>query len=259
MPSYLDSLVDSTRARVARAKDEVPEEELRRRAHEAAEPRDFRAALERDGFSIVAEIKRASPTRGDLNRDLDAGAAARVFADAGAAALSVLTEPDHFAGSLEDLRAATRSGVPVLRKDFIVDPWQIPESRAAGADAVLLIVRALRDSELASLLAATRAHGMDALVEVHDADELERALAVGAGLIGVNHRDLETFEIHPGRTAELADRVPSRCVLVALSGVSSRREVEELEAAGARAALVGESLVTAPDPGAKLRELLGAP
>src|SRR5918997_7136073 len=146
------------------------------------------------------------------------------------------------------MHAALEAGVPVLRKDFVVDPWQVMESRAAGADAILLIVRVVGEG-LAELLSASRALGMDALVEVHHEDELEDALGAGATLIGVNHRDLTTFEVDPERTAKLAPLVPHECTVVALSGVSTRAEVEELEAAGASAVLVGESLVTSADPG----------
>ncbi|HYP22593.1 MAG TPA: indole-3-glycerol-phosphate synthase, partial [Actinomycetota bacterium] len=193
--------------------------------------------------------------KGPLDLDLDAARLAKTYADAGASAISVLTEPDGFKGSLEDMEAALGAGVPVLRKDFVVDPWQVMESRAAGADAILLIVRVVGDG-LGPLLSAARSLGMDALVEVHHEHELDDALAAGATLIGVNHRDLTTFEVDPERTAKLAPRMPAECTVVALSGVSTRAEVEQLEAAGAAAVLIGESLVTAADPGAKIRELL---
>jgi indole-3-glycerol phosphate synthase len=157
---------------------------------------------------------------------------------------------------MEDLAAARGPGLPVLRKDFLLEEFQMFESRALGADAVLVIVRILKDG-LDRLVATARALGMDALVEVHDERDLDRALDAGASLIGVNHRDLETFEVDPERTAKLAPRVPEGCTVVALSGVGSRAEVEELAGAGASAVLVGESLVTASDPVAKLRELLG--
>jgi indole-3-glycerol phosphate synthase len=206
--------------------------------------------------SVIAEIKRATPRAGALDLDLDAGRLAAAYADGGAVAISVLTEPDHFKGSIEDLQAARTAGLPVLRKDFVIDDLQVLESRAAGADAVLIIVRILGD-ELAGLVAATQSLGMDALVEVHDEAELERALEAGATLVGVNHRDLETFEVDPDRTAKLAPLLPEGTTLVGLSGVSTRAEVEALGRAGAAAVLVGESLVTAPDPAAKLRALTG--
>jgi indole-3-glycerol phosphate synthase len=258
--SYLLEMLSAARARVAEARTKVTEAALEQRIASLDAPRGFTDALRRaDGVAIIAEVKRASPARGALRVDLDAARLAREYAAGGAAAISVLTAPEGFEGSLEDLQAAGEARLPLLRKDFVVDEWQVMESRAAGADALLLIVRALDDAALERLLRMTRALGMDALVEVHDDDELERATAAGAELIGVNHRDLETFEVDPERTAKLAPRIPPACVLVALSGVSRRAEVAELAAAGARAVLVGESLVTAADPARKLRELRGAP
>lgn len=255
--SFLDDLVAGARARAEAGKQTVTDDVLEQRLASMAPARSLEAALRGPGTSLIAEIKRASPLKGPLDLDLDAARLARTYADAGASALSVLTEPDGFKGSIEDMEAALGAGVPVLRKDFVVDPWQVMESRAAGADAILLIVRVV-GSDLETLLSAARSLAMDALVEVHHEHELEDALGAGATLIGVNHRDLTTFEVDPERTAKLAPRIPDQCTLVALSGVSTRREVEELEAAGAAAVLVGEALVTAPDPGAKVRELLGA-
>ena len=255
-PSFLDDLVAGAHARAAAGKAAVTDDVLEQRLASASPARSLEAALGAPGTSLIAEIKRASPLKGALDLDLDAARLARTYAEAGASAISVLTEPDAFKGSLDDLEAALGAGVPVLRKDFVVDPWQVWESRAAGADAVLLIVRVV-GRDLEALLAAARSLGMDALVEVHHEHELDDALGAGATLIGVNHRDLATFEVDPERTAKLAPLVPQECTVVALSGVSTRREVEELEAAGAAAILVGEALVTAPDPAAKVRELLG--
>jgi indole-3-glycerol phosphate synthase len=254
--TYLPQLVVSTRARVAELRRSVTEAALEQRIASVEPPRGLAAALRGPGVSVIAEIKRATPRTGPLDLDLDAGKQAAAYARGGAAAISVLTEPEHFRGSIEDLQAARTAGLPVLRKDFVVDELQVLESRAEGADAVLVIVRILED-ELARLIAAVVALGMDALVEVHDETELERALAAGATLVGVNHRDLETFEVDPDRTAKLASLVPDDVALVALSGVSTRAEVEALGRAGAAAVLVGESLVTARDPVAKLRELTG--
>jgi indole-3-glycerol phosphate synthase len=254
--SYLNELLASTRARIAEARSKVSDDVLEQRIAAVEAPRGFRRALEGTETAIIAEIKRASPSKGVLAADLDAAATARAYVAGGAAALSVLTEPSRFLGSLDDLRAAATAGVPVLRKDFILDPFQIHETRAEGADAILLIVRAL-GSELDTLLGATRSLRMDALVEVYNEPDLERALAAGADLIGVNHRDLETFEVDPERTAKLAALVPEGVLLVGLSGVSTRADVEALREAGAHAVLVGESLVTAPDPSAKLRALRG--
>lgn len=254
--SYLEGLLASTRARVEEGKAKVSAAALEQRIAAAAPPRGLAQALSGDGMAIIAEIKRRSPARGPLNLDLNAGDLARSYARGGAAAISVLTEPTSFRGSNEDLEAATEAGLPVLRKDFIVDEWQVLESRALGADAVLLIVRAVGE-DLERLLGAARALGMDALVEVHTDDDVERALAAGSDVVGINHRDLESFEVDPERTAKLTPRLAGDRVVVALSGVSTVAEIDELSAAGADAVLVGEALVTAPDPAAKLRELLG--
>ena len=255
--SYLEELLASTRTRVEDARTKFTEDAFEQRMAAVARPRGFRAALAGDEIAVIAEIKRASPSQGPLGEGLDAAALARAYADGGAAAISVLTEPDRFDGSIEDLQAAIPAGLPVLRKDFILDPFQIHEARAFGADAVLLIVRAV-GADLDTLIKATAALGMDALVEVFDEADLERAVDVGAELIGINHRDLETFEVDPERTAKLAPRIPDGAVIVGLSGVSTRADVEALASAGAHAVLVGEALVTASDPAAKLRELRGA-
>jgi indole-3-glycerol phosphate synthase len=256
--SYLTDILASTRARVDGARTTLSEVALEQRIASVEPPRGFASALGGTAVSVIAEIKRATPRAGPLDLDLDAARLASAYAEGGAAAISVLTEPDHFKGSLEDLHAARSAGLPVLRKDFIVDELQVSESRAEGADAVLVIVRILGD-ELGRLVASVQALGMDALVEVHDEAELDRALDAGATLIGVNHRDLETFEVDPERTAKLAPLLPDGVTLVALSGVSTRADVEALGRAGAAAVLVGESLVSAPDPAAKLRELTGRP
>jgi indole-3-glycerol phosphate synthase len=255
--SFLDDLLASTRARVLETKKKLSEEALEQRVASSPPPKGFAHALLGEGLSVIAEIKRASPLKGALNLDLDAAPLARAYAEGGAAAISVLTEPERFKGSIEDMQAAKGAGLPVLRKDFILEPFQVLESRASGADAVLLIVRALGD-DLAALASSCSALGMDALVEVHDENELEHALEAGATQIGVNHRDLATFEVDPDRTRKLAPLVPDGVTLVALSGVSRREEMVELSDAGADAVLVGETLVTAADPVAKLRELLGA-
>jgi indole-3-glycerol phosphate synthase len=254
--SFLDELLSSTRARVEETKVRVTEDALEQRISSIPAPRGFGDALKGEEVSIIAEIKRATPSKGRLNLDLDAAKAAEAYARGGASALSVLTEPDYFKGSLEDLEIAASAGIPVLRKDFIIDPVQILEARAAGADAVLLIVRIV-GSELAELVSQVKSLGMDPLVEVYDENDIERAVAAGAGLIGVNHRDLETFEVDPERTLKLAALVGDAATLIALSGVSERSEVEELARAGASAVLVGEALTRAGDPVAKLQELLG--
>jgi indole-3-glycerol phosphate synthase len=222
----------------------------------------FRDALTAGStVALIAEVKRRSPSAGSIAEVAGAGGArdaAMRYEAAGAAAVSVLTDADHFGGSLGDLSAVTEAvAVPVLRKDFIIDELQILEARAAGASAVLLIVRILDDTRLAELLGATRVQGLTALVEVHDEAELDRALDAGADTIGVNNRDLTTFETDPGTTLRLAPRVPPECVLVAESGIRTVADVEAVAAAGAHAVLVGESLMRAPEPIALARSLAG--
>ena len=259
--SYLSKLLDSTRARVAEGKRVVSGDVLEQRLAAIAEPRDLVSSLagpaERGSVAVIGEIKRASPSKGVFDANLSAGETASAYARGGAAAISVLTEPEYFRGSLDDITAASRAGLPVLRKDFILESWQVLESRAAGADALLLIVRALGRGELGALLAAARALGMEALVECHTEDELRQALDVGARVVGVNHRDLETFEVDDSLTERLAPLVPEDVILVGLSGVATRSDVDALVRAGAGAVLVGEALVRSGDPEAKMRELAG--
>lgn len=254
--SYLADLLSATRVRVEETRAKVTEDALEQRLSAVEPVRSLKAALTGPEMAVVAEIKRASPSKGDLREDLDVYSLARSYAEGGAAAISVLTEPSGFKGSMDDLKAALTAGPPVLRKDFLLDPFQILESRAEGADAILLIVRTL-GAELGRMLAATGTLGLEALVEVFDEADLERALDAGAEVIGINHRDLETFEVDPERTSKLAPQIPDGVVIVSLSGVESRADVEQLAAAGAHAVLVGESLVTSGDPVAKLRELRG--
>jgi indole-3-glycerol phosphate synthase len=221
--------------------------------------RDFRGALAADGTSLIAEIKRASPSKGDLDPTLDPTTTARAYERGGARALSVLTEPEFFKGAPEDLVSArSATSLPVLWKDFVIDPVQVAHARSVGADAVLLIVRILSDEMLNTLLAEIGGRSMCALVEVFDERDLERALAAGADVVGVNHRDLETFEEDTTATKRLRPLVPDGVVLVAESGISMRADVDELEAIGVDAILVGEALIRAGDPAAKIRELIGA-
>lgn len=254
--SLMSRIVDATKGRVEDLRSSDVAANLRTTAEDQLAPRGFEASLRAEEVTVIAEIKRRSPLKGELAPDLDALTIATEYARGGAAAISVLTEPDFFAGSLEDLAAVGPVGVPLLRKDFILDPLQVVEARALGADAVLLIVRVVGD-DLAMLLEEARSWGMDALVEVYDDRDVEIALTADATLIGVNNRDLETFEVDPERTGKLASTIPENVTIAALSGVSTRAEVEAHAAAGARAVLVGESLVTASDPAAKLRELRG--
>ncbi len=223
--------------------------------------RPFTAALARPGRAIIAEMKRASPSRGLLRRDYDPAALAAAYHRAGARALSVLTDEPFFGGSLAHLAAARAAApLPVLRKDFILDEFQVLESAAAGADAVLLIVAALPadggDAALRRLLECSASWNMDALVEVHEEAELDRALTAGARLIGVNNRDLRTFDVNVGTSLRLAPKIKD-AVAVSESGLQSAEDLARLEAAGYRAFLIGEHLVTADDPGAALEALLG--
>jgi indole-3-glycerol phosphate synthase len=218
--------------------------------------RSFSNALRQPGLSVIAEFKRRSPSGGDIRPGASPGEIARTYAAAGAAALSVLTDEKYFGGCNADLvQARSACGLPVLRKDFVVDPLQIAEARAMGADAVLLIVRALSDAELASMINLTHQLGMDALVETHSAQEVERAVTAGARVVGVNNRDLDTLITDVTLAPRLRSMVPKECVFVAESGVSTPQHVATLEDAGVDAVLIGEALLRAPDPGAQLREL----
>ena len=233
--------------------------DVKHAAGSAGPSRDFRGALVRPGLALIAEIKRASPSAGLIAPGADRLAIARAYEAGGAAAVSVLTEPDHFGGSLEDLRAVRASiTLPVLRKDFIAHPLQVWEARAAGADAVLLIVAALEQRDLVALLDLAETTGMAALVEAHTAPEMARAVDAGARIVGINTRDLATLHVDPRKVAELRDRVPDGVTTVGESGIRTRADVEAMDAAGVDAVLVGETLMRADDPAAKIRELLGA-
>lgn len=235
--------------------------ELRAQADDAPPARDFRGALGGHArVRVIAEVKRRSPGAGVIRAGLEPAGLATTYAASGAAALSVLTDEPWFGGSLDDLRAA-RSAVPIpaLRKDFTLDPVQIDEARAAGADAVLLIVRILNDAALADLHGHALERGLAALVEVHDAAELERAVACGARIIGINNRDLATFRTDLAVTEGLLDRLPPGTVVVSESGIRDGDDVRRLGEAGVDAVLVGESILRAPDPGAHVATLAGAP
>ncbi len=251
----LAKILERRRERVAAAKSSTPAAELRARSVDLPPARDFTGALRRArGLALVAEIKRASPARGPIALALDPAERARTYAAAGADCLSILTEPDFFRGSLDDLRAGREAcTLPVLRKDFTVDAWQIWEARAAGADAVLLIAAALPGGMLDDLRGVAREAGVAALVEVHDEAELERA--GDAELVGVNNRDLRTLEVRLDTMARLLPRVRPGAVAIGESGCRRRADAEAARAAGARALLVGEALVTQADPAALVREL----
>ncbi|MEX2081511.1 MAG: indole-3-glycerol phosphate synthase TrpC [Dehalococcoidia bacterium] len=263
--TILDTIVARRREDVRAAKRAVPFHELRERVRGAPATIDFAARLRMSGaMGVIAEVKRASPSKGDIAPGIDAGEQAERYAAAGAAAISVLTEPTWFKGTLEDLSRARSavSGMPsrpaLLRKDFIIDEYQVVEGRAAGADSILLIVASLSDGELRGFMELSRAMGMEPLVEVNNASEMERAVSAGAAVVGVNNRDLRDFSVDLGTTDRLATMVPEGVLLVALSGISTRADVERFAAAGAGAVLVGEALMRAEDPGKLIRELIGA-
>lgn len=254
----LDEILATTRRRVEERKAARRVAELDCIAAKQQPPRDFVAALSGTGVSLIAEVKRASPSKGCLSLDLDAGATARTYQAAGAAAVSVLTEPEYFRGSLNDLEAVRAAvDLPVLQKDFILDVYQLWEARAGGADAVLLIAAALPMAELAKLLHATHQLAMTALVEVHDGAELERVLELDPRVIGINNRDLKDFRVTLETTFKLKSKIPRDRIVVSESGIHTREDVKMLEEAGVHAILVGESLVISADPAAKIRELLG--
>jgi indole-3-glycerol phosphate synthase len=266
--TYLDRILDHKREEVARQQLKTPLDQLRRRAEQVPPPRPFSAALRRpDRLALIAEIKQKSPSKGVLMPNFDPHKLARTYIENGADALSVLTDVRFFGGSLHYLKAIREleetldppAAVPLLRKDFLLEAYQVYEARAYGADALLLIVAALDDQRLRELLDLTEALGMEALVEVHDAAELERALAAGATTIGVNNRDLRTFEVDLAVTERLAAQLPlcDRPVLVSESGIRDSGDLDRLRAWHADAILVGEAIVTAPSIAAKVRELIG--
>jgi len=256
--TVLDRILERKREEVAELRRATGEAELRERAQAAGPTRGFANAL-RQGVRprVIAEFKRASPSRGPIRSGADAAEIARAYAASGATALSVLTDRDFFQGSLDDLRRARAAcALPVLRKDFTIDALQILEARAAGADAILLIVAALSDASLRELLACARETGVDALVEVHSADELERALSVDAELVGINNRDLHSFKTDVAVTRALLPRAAGRTV-ISESGLDSFAVLRALESEGVDGFLVGEALMRELDPGAALRRLRG--
>lgn len=274
MATLLDNIVAATRTRVAEAKRGADLRSLEQRA-ERHVPRGFRRGLEkahpvaenatrmvqpRGGIAVIAELKKASPSRGLIRAKFDPAELARELEAAGAAALSVLTDEEHFQGSLGNLQQASAAvRIPCLRKDFIIDEFQLIEARANSADAVLLIVAALTPAELKSLAASARRTGLDVLCEAHDADELQRALDAGCDLVGVNTRDLRTFKVDLETAFRMADKFPAGVVRVAESGIHSAEDIARLREAGYHAFLVGESLMRAEKPGEALRELMRVP
>jgi indole-3-glycerol phosphate synthase len=252
--SVLDQIVATTRAEVARRKRDVPLPP--RDAARGAGRSPFAAAIAAPGMRVIAEFKRRSPSAGAIRDGATVAEIVCAYDRGGAAALSVLTEGPHFDGSLDDLRAARAAcDLPILRKDFIVDGYQLHEAVTAGADAVLLIVASLEANELAGLHAQARTLGLDVLVEVHDRAELDAALAIGPELVGINNRDLRDFSVDVRRTFELMEAIPGDITVVSESGIGSAAQLRELEDAGVSAVLIGESLMRARDPEAALREL----
>jgi indole-3-glycerol phosphate synthase len=252
----LDELVGATREAVHRRKRERPLAEVEREAGSQPEGRPFAEALARPGTSLIAEHKRRSPSAGTIREGLSCADVVSAYERGGAAALSVLTEEAHFGGSLADLREArAASELPVLRKDFTIDPYQLYEAKAAGADAVLLVVGAMSQDELAALYRDAHALDLDAIVEIHDEEELDAALEVDADVLGINNRDLEDFSVDIQRTFDLLHDVPAGKVVVSESGIHTREQIDELEQVGVDAVLIGEALMRAPDPEEAVRQL----
>lgn len=260
MTNFLQKIIESKARRVEEAKRQRPLamllDELR-----GSDPRSFHEACSHsDRINIIAEVKKASPSRGILRPEFDPVSLATEYEANGAAAISVLTEEDHFLGSLEHLREIRRRvAVPLLRKDFVFDPYQVFESAAAGADAILLIAALLDEQQLFDLRQAADELGLDALVEVHDPTDVEKALTAGATLIGVNNRDLRTFEVTLDVSLALVTSIPQGILLVSESGIRTRRDIDRLRQAGYRAFLIGEHVICSPNPGQRLRHLLHSP
>ncbi len=255
----IEQLIDGARRGVDARRRDLPQADLESRLSGRGEDRPFNEALVRPGLSLIAEFKRRSPSAGEISATATVAGQVGAYERGGAAALSVLTDEPHFGGSLEDLRAARAAcGLPIIRKDFIVDPYQLYEAAVNGADAVLLIVRALDDRDLRSLYDEARAIDLDCLVEVHDAEELERALEADAEVLGINNRNLDQGTVDLATTFELMPDVPAGKTVVAESGISGRAELAELERVGVDAVLIGGALMAAADPEAKTRELTGA-
>jgi indole-3-glycerol phosphate synthase len=263
MSDILDRIAAYKREDVASRKAARPLVEVEAAAREVSEPRGFRAALERahapGRLALIAEIKKASPSKGLIRADFDPPVLARAYEEGGAACLSVLTDTPSFQGADDHLAAARMAvGLPCLRKEFLVDPWQVAESRALGADAILVILAMVDDTLASDLMAAARAHGMDVLVETHDEAEMARAGRLKADLIGVNNRNLQTFDLDLAITERLAAAAPTGALLVTESGIFTPGDAARLERSGARAMLVGESLMRQADVAAATRALLGA-
>jgi indole-3-glycerol phosphate synthase len=250
----LDRIVEAKMKRLEESKRRAPLGQMTKSTHKTV---SFRDVLSRDGVNVIAEIKQRSPSKGVIREDFDPVRIAETYAAAGAAAVSVLTEEDFFGGSLEHLwNVRSRIELPLLRKDFIFDEYQLHESFSAGADAILLIVAILEDELLASLIRSALELGLDSLVEVHSAEEMKRAAQAGANIIGINNRDLTTFAVDLETSIRLAQSVPGDAILVSESGIENGSDIRSLRSVGFNAFLVGEHLMRAPDPGAALRSLI---
>jgi indole-3-glycerol phosphate synthase len=254
----LDSILENKKTEVRKSKETHTLESIERELNGVLPARDFYKALDRGGrLGIIAEVKKASPSKGVLREDFDPVKIALGYEKGGAAALSVLTDEKFFMGSLSYLRAIREAvDIPLLRKDFIIDPYQVYEARLCGADALLLVVSALAQVSLKELLAVTHSLGMSAVVEVHDEEELARALDAGSRIIGINNRDLRTFEVDLGVSARLSRMVPEGVIVIAESGISSGDDIKNLMAQGVHVFLIGETFMKAPDPGLELKNLL---
>lgn len=259
-PDILQTIVSVKIEEVNRLKQEMPVDALQMKMESLEKPVGFSSSLKCEKTSIIAEIKKASPSKGILRDDFNPLELARIYSENGASAISVITNVDHFQGKLDYLhvvkKALSKSNIPILRKEFIFDPYQVYESRAYGADAILLIVAMLSTKQLCELDHLAKDLGMETLVEVHDYKELQIALNMDANIIGINNRDLRTFVTDRTVTANLAKHIPNDKIIVSESGISEKSHIEEVSSAGAHAALIGEALVTASDPGNKLRELI---
>ena len=259
--SFLPRIVSNKRDELMHAQKKLPFAALQQMAQTQAAPRDFRQALTSGKtIAVIAEMKKSSPSAGVLRDDFNPAVLAKSYATHGAAALSILTDAKFFGGNLENLQKAKAvCTLPILRKDFLLHPYQIWEARAFGADAILLIMATLDRTQLFELLMATAETGMQALAEVHNQAELDRALLAGVNLLGINNRDLQTFEVKLGVTERLSKLIPSSCVRVAASGLKSKSDVKRMAACGVEAVLVGSHLMRQADPGRALAELTGVP
>lgn len=257
--SILDTIIENKKIEVERSKERCPLKTLELGLHDAQVPRDFYNALDGKSVRIIAEIKKASPSKGVLRADFDPVSIAIGYEKGGAAALSILTDEKFFMGSLSYLRDVREAvGIPLLRKDFIIDPYQVYESRLGGADALLLIVSALGQDSLKELLRLTHSLDMNAVVEVHDEEELGRALDAGSRIVGINNRDLRTFEVDLGVTERLSRNIPDGVIVVAESGIGSGADIKKLGKHGVRVFLIGETFMKARDPGLELSNLISS-